>query len=169
MPSTLTAPVGGTFRNNDGPLEWFQEGSSAAFRQNDPVILDSAEQIQIACAAGASLANSQLVVGHVTSKATGVQGTKHGVVLLTNQFRWLIPIYHSTPASAVTSQDHVGKYIPLSNVGGIWVANISGGAPDATLDAGDHVQVLAIDTRYAVGTQYGLYWVTYPPSRRLFA
>lgn len=164
MPTTLKGPAGPIYRKDPGITLWRQEAASQTFKNDDFVIIDSSEQLAIAAASGNNV-GSVLIAGRAKADASGTQGTMipfdKG-----NDCEHLLPMYHATPASAVTSEDHVGKFTTLRNEGGVWCVVVS--AYNATYSAALQMQCVEVALDYPVGTQYGFEWLRIAPDSRLF-
>jgi len=128
---------------NNAPVEIFmgKEAASQSFKKGEPVYLVSG----LVAICGADPA---AILGIADADASGVTGAPIPVVKANGATLFCANIYHSTPASAVTAQADVG-----TSYGIIVVSNKLYVDKEETVAT--RAQVIGLDSRDAVGDQYG--------------
>lgn len=130
-------------------IKKFEEASGQSFVVGQLVKLSSGYVAVVAGNTGA-----ERILGIAMTAATGSQGGDILVHLLPPGTTFAMSAYHVTPASAVTAQANVGSKAQITVSSGktvIDVANLTG------TDNKCPVIIEGIDTKYAVGAEYGLY------------
>lgn len=142
----------------DGPVTRlrFPEAASQSFKAGDLVILSSGK-VAISVAAGNSLDTDTKILGMALEPATGVTDTMVSVLVFLGSVSMDLPVYHGTPASAVTAVANNGTAYALyhSSTGGFMV--------DLSNTTKPNVRQVTISPRYPVGEQYGIVTVTFDP------
>lgn len=163
MPSTLTSPQKPSARGQRD-LKYGYEAASQTFQPGDFLKMDSAERLEIAAAASNDV-GTVLIAGRAVAPASGVTNARVPYMRADNDTEWLVPVYHATPASAVTSQDLVGKVYNLRNQAGVWCIHIdaaSGATPP------EHCMVTDLGQDHPAGEAYGYVWIKIVATSRLF-
>lgn len=104
----------------------FPEAASQSFTQGDFVAIDSAGRVTIAATAGNTLASTgNRLIGRAMEPASGTTDHYVDVEVFTEDTRITLPVYHATPASAVTAETTVDTECVLINeTTGGWMADI---------------------------------------------
>lgn len=138
----------------------FPEAASQTFKKGDLVYLVSGK-----VTAYPASPTTQKLLGQAQADASGVTDTNIPVVIADDNVDFLLPVYHATPASAITAVTDVGL------AGGygakqVTVSSVTAWAVDLQNTTNNLLMVQEIAKDYAAGTQYGLYWVKVQPSFR---
>jgi len=114
------------FRSS-APIQYreFPEAASQSFKKGMWVTLNSSGQVAIFAAADANLASTgDVLVGIAQENASGTTNTMITVALFDGVMEAIVPVFHSTPASAVTAETLRGEIFVARNVGGVPFVNI---------------------------------------------
>jgi len=84
-------------------LLYFPEGSNQSFKKGEFVYLDSNGYL-VVCPS-----DSAKIAGMALADASGTQGTAIPIAVAEPGTRFVLNVYHSTAASAVTNKNQVGK------------------------------------------------------------
>jgi hypothetical protein len=147
------APGGIVNPNQANVIECY-EAATQTFKAGDFVDLSSGK-VALSVAAGNTLGANDDPMGIALQDATGTTDTKILIYKIHPGFRIILPVYHGTPASAVTAIADIGSSFGIRNhTGSIWCV-----ALDETSATKVHVVSIPSTRLYPVGTQYGLYEV----------
>lgn len=143
------APVDEEIGGAEMPL--FKETASQSYKVNDLVYLDSNGTVAI-CTTTSHKLNSA-VLGLAQTAATGVTGAQVKVRPITRNDRFLVSVFHTTAASAVTAQTQLGGIYGLyydtaalpTGTTGLWCLDLVNTSPE-TGGALAYVQVVQIPT-----------------------
>lgn len=156
------------YRTTDGGpahIEVYGEAASQTFKAGDLVTLSSG-LVAEAAAEGADV-GAGTILGMALSPATGVTGSRVEVAVAGERTLFSLPVYHATPASAITATASIGAAtmdITRQTVGGV-----SSFAVDINDTSNANASLVNIDANYPVGEQYGRYWVRIPAAKRTLA
>lgn len=143
---------------NLGPTVLGYEKGSASFKKDDPVIVDSSGLIDIAAASGSNIDNSVTIVGVAMADATGVANTPCKIAIIKSGTRAIMPVLHSSAASAVTAITNINETFVVKNdatYGWGLLLSTTTNAP---------AKMTGIYPEFPVGTQYGPVEVAFPAS-----
>lgn len=146
-------------------IKKWPEAASQSFKAGDVLLLNSDGRVAIAATAGNSVAANVILLGVAMQDATGTTDTLLDVAEFTAGMQLRLPVYHSTPASAVTARtdlldDPAGnppyRLFDLRNNSAStgWMVDIEA----AQNDASTVMKCEEIDRQYPVGEQYGTCW-----------
>lgn len=104
----------------------YPEAASQSFVAGDFVTVNSSGQVAIAATAGNALASTgDRLIGVANEAASGTTNNYVEIEVFTEDTRFTLPVYHATPASAVTAETTVDSECVLHNeTTGGWVADI---------------------------------------------
>jgi hypothetical protein len=143
---------------------FYPEAASQTFKKGDPVYLVSGKvTVAVAYTSGDPVVAGTKILGHAAMDATGTTDSSIPVIIADEHVEFLLPIYHPTPASAITAITQVGVAYEL------YRATISGNlgfGVDISETTDTKVVVQEIDATYPVGEQYGHVWVKYIPAQQ---
>lgn len=137
-----------------------EEAATQSFVAGDILKIDSAGQVSLGAAAGNDMTSSGTTVGGIAlADASGVTGASIQVLVPKDLSAELsLPVSHGTPASAVTNKNQVSDtYVLTNDANSVWSVAI-----DTT--SNPIVTVMAVDSTYAEGEQYGFLWVKFIPT-----
>jgi len=148
---------GGLLDVDEAYVYRFYEAATQSFVAGAPVNLASGK-VQLVVAAGNNLGANDDLLGIALEPATGVTGLagaeadKIGVYVFTRPIVLRLPVYHGTPASAITAISQIGTAYELrwDATQGLCVAI------DATTNTKGKVIDIPNTKEMPVGTQYGL-------------
>lgn len=137
--------------------EDFPEAASQTFKRGDLVYLVSGKVTVVP-----SSPTTEKILGMALADASGTTDTMLPVLIADDNVEFSVPVYHGTPASAITAVTDVG----LDGGYGLKKATVSS-RPAWALDlentTNDVLFVQSIDKEFPAGTQYGRYWVKVAP------
>lgn len=127
----------------------YQEAASQSFKAGQLLLVNSSGQVAIFAADGSNFdSTGDRIIGVAQDDATGTQGSTIRVRVLRNSDLVRMPVFHGTPASALTNANQIGDPFVLRNVGGVPMINIQTNTnPTGT--------IIAHDEQYAIGEAYG--------------
>jgi len=160
---TRVAP-GGIQAWNEACVFPFPEAASQSFKAGDLVTL-SGGKIQAPVAAGNNLGANDDPVGIALADASGTTNNMLSVYcfIVPTIVRW--PVYHGTPASAVTAYAQIGvSYEVRYQTGAIWCIDVG----STTNTKGKILSIHNQDPQNPVGTQYGLVDFIFDPAQCAF-
>jgi hypothetical protein len=129
----------------------YPEAASQTFKRGDLVYLVGGK-VTVAVGIANLDSSGNTPVGFAGADATGVTNTAIPVDIIDSQVRWVLPVTHAAPASAITAVTQSGSTFQLERTAiGKWAVPIDDTAtPVVTV-------VLSPHPKYPVGEQYG--WV----------
>lgn len=157
MPATLLAPPQ-VFRG-EWEIEDFPITAGQTFKPGDFVYLVSGA-ISICAAPSNDVGNiaPMGIVGGDAAQLLAYTNTVFDVPVhmpAGKNHRFLLPVYHSTAASAVIAATDLPITLPLRNQGGIWCVN------KETNGTNDRIIVLARHEEYPFSETYGWFWCAF--------
>lgn len=138
------------------PARTFLEAASQSFKAGTLLTLSSAGYANASIATGSNyVASGEIIAGIANSDATGTTGSNVSVTPVSGGVRLKLPVYHGTPASAVTAITNIGESFELRRDAdhGLMVDLGNTGSPVVT--------IVAIGQENPVGTAYGYVWVEF--------
>ena len=142
----------------------YPEAASQTFKMGDLVELVSGKVTQIV-AAGNTAGSSDKVLGMAMRDASGTTDTAIPVVVANDATLFLLPVWHTTPGSAVTAVTDVGTAYALGHRTVSSVTNYVVTLDDTT---DTHIVPVQIADDFAVGEQYGWEWCKVQAAARQF-
>lgn len=136
------------------------EAASQTFKFGDIVIVSSGK-IAIGAASGSNIGANAIVAGRADMDATGTTNADMYFAPANAVTTFLYPVYHATPASAVTAYAQIGVSYEMINHATL------GWAVDVASTTNVVCKVVDIDNSYPVGTSYGGLWIIFLAASRL--
>lgn len=137
------------------------EAASQTYKQGDVTIISSGK-VAIGAASGASIGSGAIVAGRAVSPATGTTNADVSFTPASGVTKFLFPVYHATPASAVTAYAQIGVEYEMINHATL------GWAVDVGTTTNKVFWVTDIDLTYPVGTAYAGLWGVFATASRLY-
>jgi hypothetical protein len=146
----------------------FVEGSAQTWAIGDFIYQNGTSNLQICTVNGSSQMTSQ-VGGQAKVKASGVTGASVHFPIVRPDDEFVMNVYHSTPALAITALTQIGTPRALVRINGIWMVDIEN-AVEGSANSLARVLVtdippltLANGTVNAVGDTYGFVKISFLP------
>ena len=151
--ATLTAPRKFRFASGSGSLRLYPEAATCVAKRGEPVNLTSGKVQRITTTTTSNLTSTDGVLGWAMTDASGTTDADIPILLADDLAEWLLPVVHSTAATAVTAITNIGAQYCLShlNTGGWYGYEIS-------QTSNPIIEISEIAKDYAVGEQYGWAW-----------
>lgn len=129
------------------------EAASQSFKKGQLLILNSSGQVAIFVASGSNHdTDADSLYGIALEDASGTTNANVKVRVFMPGDMLRLPVFHSTPGSAVTAETLVGETYVLRNVSGVPFINIE----TSTKASG---RIVGIDDTYDIGESYGFVFV----------
>lgn len=142
----------------------FPEAASQSYKQGDFVELISGKVTQIVAASNTA-GSSDKVLGMAMKDATGTTDADAPVLVANDSTLYLMPVWHTTPGSAVTAVTDVGTAFALGHRTVSSQTNYVITLDDTT---DTHVVPVELSDDYAPGEVYGTEWVKIQAAARQF-
>lgn len=142
---------GGIVNFNEANIMTGYEAASQSFKAGD-FVKSSSGKIAITAAAGNTYGANDDSWGIALEDASGVTNAKVKIYKIHPGFQIILPVYHGTPASAITAYADISGQFGLRNHTG----NIPCVALDETSATKGWIVSIPNQVQMPVGTQYGL-------------